>query len=350
MIAIRPKNYSAYSMRAEVDTKAGWWQRNVDDETMAITLTVDPQVLGDSYYYRGNSYGKLGKWSSAAHDYIQANLHYAQLTNAIAVINKPAYMDHVRRSLANAYYMQNEYEPAIAICNVDIATGDGEAKDFGTRALCELALNKTDAAISDFSVALKLDPSYSPATDSLNSIADKTHDYARIALVYLSASEANPYDAPLLGSLGWAEYRAGDVPAAIENDKHALALDQSQGWVIYNLALSYAVTGEATTSKSLYDVALTTTPSQSVDAMPDVLKAAIAHPNNHALVAAAAQLSSGKASPGIHNLPLDITESYTPPAPKPEDFKLAASVQQIGYAIRPPVHFHVYRGYRHALL
>ena len=340
MIAMRPNGFSGYSLRAICDQQAGWWNRCVDDATAALPLTNVREGQGDVLYNCAHAYGQMGRWPLAIRNYTEAAKRYALETNSVELPDIPLRQENTLRSRADAYWMHKDYALGIDDCDFIIAHDQIHPEDYGVKAKCEMAIGENAAAISDFGSAIKLDPSYLPAYGFLGDMADKSHDYTSVIKLYEQGIRENPYNADIMGSLGWFQYQAGQIPAAIETDKHALSLDQTQSWIVNNLALCYAVTGDKADAASIYTVALSTEPANTKEpAIADIQHAIDNHPDAPVLAFVLALNQSGTVSTGFHSLPASITHTYkvaAPPVPAAFDALLAADTQQVGYALRPP--------------
>ena len=341
MIAQRPSDYSAYKSRAGVDSDAGWWQKSIDDESSAIALTKDPFTRGDELTARGDANGDLARWKPAIRDYLSAIQQYNLDTDNDDADDVAENKEDTSRALSRAYQQHKDYALAISGCNKLIKYGHTNSSDYAVRAQCELSLGDEKDSESDFGASVAMDPSNTPSINALDDISSKYHHSANVCTYFQAALRTNPDDLTMMGSLGWYQYCAGQYAPAIETDKHALSLDSSQHWIIYNLALCYAVLGDKATATSLYAVALTNR-DQLSGSIQDIENALASHPGSPVLTAALAQLKRGDPGPGEHVLPASITNSYTP-APPPTPQRIAAQLapvdQETGYDVRPPADY-----------
>lgn len=336
MIALRPHRVDGYLLRGINEFQAGQFRRAIRDNTTALTLARGPMMAGDLLYNRGEAESRVGQFPQAIADYTQSLGQYARLPGTQTVQDR---VEDDYRERADAYRQHQEYARAVADCGTVLARFQPRPQDYAVRAKAEAALGQTPAALADFRRALSLDPSYLDGYDGLTDLAEKQHLSKQVVPLFARGTRAEPSSAPIWGRLGWFQYEAGQIPQAVESDRHTLSLDPNLGWVAFNLALCYAVSGDRDRARAAYSVALTRgTRSERQGALEDLDHALAKQPGLVLLAEARQQVARGV-------VPADraarLPAPALPPAPAPPAdpafaARLGPEVAVAGYAIRPP--------------
>lgn len=88
----------------------------------------------------------------------------------------------------------------------------------------------------------------------------KAGQHSEAIATYLQALEVDPSDVALLGELGWASFKGGDLPGARHATTHGLRFartDEQRGMLTYNLGRVAEAEGDPTRAAELYRESLT---------------------------------------------------------------------------------------------
>jgi tetratricopeptide (TPR) repeat protein len=341
MIALRPQRVDGYLLRAINETLEGKTTEAIDDNTTALTLARGPMMRGDLFYNRAEAYAKQGKLTRAISDFTAAHTQYAQVRNPRLLGEVPDRQEGVYSLRADAYWQRKQYALSIQDSKAAIALGHAHPDDYGVQAKAEAALGQDQAAQADFQQALRLDPAYLDGYIGLGNLAEKQHQYVQAAAVYQKAVQAAPSNAQFWGSLGWFQYENGQNSQALASDRHAQSLDPNQGWVNYNIALTYAAVGQSAQAQAAYSDALASgTAADQKAGIADIRHALVRQPGSAALRQALAQVQSGSIggprTARILTPPPPLPASKPPAAPARFAAFLAPEVVLNGYGIQPP--------------
>ena len=339
MIALRPRRVDGYLLRAINEYHEGQFIAAVRDNTTALTLTRSPMMLGDLLYNRAEADAGRGRFPEAVADYTQAMGQYGRVRDPGGLRRVPDRVEDSYRGRADAAWRHKDYTHAVADCDTLLARYTPRPMDYTVRARAEAGLGQTGAALADFSRALSLDPSYLDGYDGLTDLVEKKRLYASALPLFARGTQAEPSSVPIWGRLGWFQYEAGQMPQAIQTDRHTLSLDPNQGWVIFNLALCYAVSGDGARARATYAVALTRgAQSERMGALDDITHALARQPGSAALQEARQQVARGvTGTDRSARLPDPLPPAAPTPAVDPAfASRLGPEVVLSGYAIRPP--------------
>ena len=343
MITLRPRRVDGYLLRGISEFQGGRNAAAIEDNTAGLALSREPTMRGDLFYNRAQAYARRGALTRAIADYSQAAREYARERNPQMVPQISERQAGTASLRADAYWRHKDYALAIADCSTAIAFGHPHPDDYGVRAKAESALGRDKAAQADFHQALRLDPSYLDGYVGLGDLAEKHHQPALAVAVFEQATRISPGTAQFWGSLGWFQYEAGQYPQAIVSDQHARSLDANQGWVTYNLALTYAAGGQGAQSQAAYaDAVARSGPSERQAGLGDIRQALARQPASAPLRAALAQVERGGGGTGpaaAARLPV-LPLPPPPSAPRPSAAfaaRLRLEVAMNGYGIQPPL-------------
>lgn len=312
MIALRPQRADGYLLRAISEAQEGQPSAAIRDNTSALLYAQDPETRGALYYNRAESYAKRGRYIQAISDFTQASAEYALERNPRQMREIPSRQEEVYSLRADAYWHHKDYALSIQDSKAAIALGHVHPDDYGVQAKAEMALNQDKAALADFTQSVRMDPEYIDGYNGLGNLLEKDHQYAQAVTVFQQATQAAPANAQLWGNLGWFQYKSGQNTAAIASDRHAQALDPNQGWVSYNLALTYAAAGQSAAAHAAYADALASgTAAEQKAGIADLRDALVRLPGSAALHAALIQVRSGHVGG-----PRPV-RAFAPPLPAP---------------------------------
>jgi len=126
-------------------------------------------------------------------------------------------------------------------------------------------VGKRDACISQMKKVIKINPEHSSALNYLGyTYADNKMNLPEAKSLVLRALKIRPDDAFIIDSLGWVNFRMGDVSEALLLLKKAVALAPDEGIILEHLADVHQAMGNSVEAKRLYKKALT-----ALDQMPE---------------------------------------------------------------------------------
>ena len=343
MIALRPHRVDGFLLRAISEAKEGQPAAAIDDNTAALTLAQDPEMRGDLYSNRAESYAKQSKFRRAIADFTQANTEYLRERDPRLLPQVPDRRESVYSLRADAYWHLKAYALSIADSKAAIVLGHVHPDDYGVQAEAEAALGQDKAAMADFAQALRMDPAYLNAYIGLANVANKHHQYAQAAAVYQKAIAAAPDNAQFWGSLGWFQYESGQSAKSLVSDRHAQALNPNQPWVNYNTALTYATLGRSAETHAAYADALAGgTAADQKAGLTDLRNALARQPSSAVLRAALLQVQGGSVggprTAHVSQMPSAAPAPSKPPAPPARFAALLAPEIALagGYGLQPP--------------
>ncbi|MEJ2345831.1 MAG: tetratricopeptide repeat protein [Gammaproteobacteria bacterium] len=119
------------------------------------------------------------------------------------------------------------YKEAVGVVNNGLAQMPGNNDLLYTRALLEEKLDRLDLLEKDLKQILATDPDNAQALNALGyTLADRTKRYKE-ALAYIQKALALSPDEPaILDSMGWVQYRLGNIAASLDYLRRAYKLDQ----------------------------------------------------------------------------------------------------------------------------
>lgn len=201
--------------------------------------------LGDAAYFMGRTY-EVGEQSDKAiewyekvsnGDYIaEARTRIARLMALSGELDKAREMlQQMRNSmphhaeslfLAEGEILQELelYEEVVAHCGNALAQHPDSQSLLYLRALSAASINRLDIVEQDLKSILEKDPEHADALNALGyTLADQTDRYQE-ALEYIQkAYELKPDAAAILDSMGWVQYRLGNLVEALRYLRQAMA-------------------------------------------------------------------------------------------------------------------------------
>ena len=182
-----------------------------------------------------------------------------------------------------AYFDSGQYMLALRDCNTLIAVHPYPAS-VAVRGKIYRRMGDDKSAMADFRTALGENPHLTFADDQLEQVLGEQGQFIAAADVAAAATKANPSDADAKGELGWWQYRAGQIAQAVDTDKEALVMNNSQNWVYYNLGLIYATTGDWNKAQAAYGAALRSgTKTERLGGIQDLQRALQQQPQSTSL-------------------------------------------------------------------
>ncbi|MBS0591012.1 MAG: tetratricopeptide repeat protein [Proteobacteria bacterium] len=115
-------------------------------------------------------------------------------------------------------------QESLAIYDRGLRTLPEDARLLYARGLAYAAAERTDEAIRDFRRVLELKPDDADAMNALGyTLVDRTDKKTEALALIEKAFKLKPGEAAIIDSLGWAQYRLGNFPEAIEHLRTAYA-------------------------------------------------------------------------------------------------------------------------------
>lgn len=162
------------------------YDRSIDDFTKALEINPKDKENHKVYYMRGRSYSENRQYNEAINDFTKALEICPDTDKATKFL--------IIESRGNSYH----------------------------------ALNKSDAALKDFSDAIALNPMHKNIKYVYSNrgwIWQSKQDYEKAIKDYYAALKIDPAFAPSYYGRASAYYKSGNLPRAIEDAKEALRLD-----------------------------------------------------------------------------------------------------------------------------
>ena len=152
-------------------------------------------------------------WQGVANYYIDKyDVAITELNNAA---KNGASLDDVEYYLGNCYYMQSDFNAAIAAYTKAIAVGRPDAKEFYYRANCYRELKKFDLAINDYTMTIAIDSSLTNAYTYRGTCYYYGARYDDAAKDYDVVIAAQKADGNMYNNRGTIYLLKGDVDSAI---------------------------------------------------------------------------------------------------------------------------------------
>jgi tetratricopeptide (TPR) repeat protein len=281
-IDLDPKLARAWSNRGSVYCD-GLHQPEKALADFSRAIELDPEFR-NAWFNRGNAYWKLRQYDKAVADYTRAIELDSKLVPAWR-LRGVAYCDHlgqpekavadftrvlelVRTNVIDllnrgiAYRRSGHYEKAIADYSRTIELDPKYLSAWCDRSLTYSHLGQYDRAAADLEKAIELDPKHAGAHNSLAWLLAtcpdaKLRDPGRAVELARKAVLLAPNDKNNWGTLGAAQYRAGDWKAAVATLEKARELSgggDAYDWLF--LAMAHRKLGNADESLMAYDRAI----------------------------------------------------------------------------------------------
>lgn len=341
MIEVRPHRTDGYLLRAISEYKQGLYLPAIRDNTEALRYAHGMTQIGNLHFNRAQGYEAKSDWKRALQDYSEAETSFLQEKDDVMLQYIPRYLADARRGRAKCLIQFHDPAQALTEYTSNVNAGTARTDDYGMRATCEEQLGMDAKATADYARSVKMDPGYLYGYQGLAQVAYKNHRSADAVEALKRATDANPNNAPAWGLLGWYEYTAGNLTAAIAHDQVALNMNSRLAWTRYNLALCYAVLGLQAKATDAYAEAIAGgTVQEKSGAMTDLRAALSQHPTSTALRAAINQLDrSGHGPQKPPLLSSADTPALAPRVSVPTDFAgLLDSLHAMkDYFIQPPL-------------
>jgi len=252
-------------LKGEDSYLAGFVYMNLKDYERAIVKFKRAIQLNynrpDVYAALANAYqitGKPAEALTAAQDGIKVNpdsvnlwllsagfsMTMGKTEQAITAYQKVIALDPnvipVYNLLGSIYSMSNRYEEAAAILKKGVETHPKNTEGFILLSSVYYELDKMDDALLAARRAVELDPKKADGLANLGYIYAERNERLKEALdLCTQAAVLAPKNPSILDSLGWVQYKNGQLAAAIETLQKAIALDSKEGWAHYHLAVIY---------------------------------------------------------------------------------------------------------------
>ncbi len=265
MIEKAPTYAFAYQLRGMAEEQAGDHKLAIRDETEGLKYERDPRLQDDLYFNRGLAYRNLGDCAHAVPDFTQAILLQPDNINAY-------------ESRAFCYSNLQEYDRAIADYTVAIAQDPHPGTVF-ERGQAYLKKNDYLNALADLNRSLQDRPNFAVGYQLRADAYGGLKEYDR-AVMDAETALRMENTAAHRGTLGWYQYLAGRLPDSLANSQAALKMDPKLTFARFNIALCYAVQGNAEAAQTAYQDALQFAKAPDIQgAMQDVKDALSKQPN-----------------------------------------------------------------------
>ncbi len=246
-IDLDPKNAFALSGRGSLYCDyLGQPEKALADFSKCIEL--DPKNAAH-WYNRGNAYHALAQYEKAVADYSKA------------IKLNPKYVE-AWASRGLTYFYLGHHDKALADLSHATEINPKHVFNWITRGWIYSNLGQYDKAVADYRTALELAPAHAGAHNELAWLLAtcpdaKRRDPKRAVEHAKKAVQLAPKDANNWGTLGTANYRAGDWKAAVAALDKALELREGEhpsNW--FFLAMAHRKLGNEPLSRKAYDQAL----------------------------------------------------------------------------------------------
>jgi tetratricopeptide (TPR) repeat protein len=156
-------------------------------------------------------------------------------------------------------------EQAMDIYNQALAELPGNADLRYARALLAERMDDLELLESDLKLLIERDPDNALALNALGyTLADRTDRYTE-ALQYINqALELSPDDAAIIDSMGWVQYRLGNLEAAEQHLRRALELRQGDPEIAAHLGEVLWAQGHRDEARAVWQTALAEHPEDTI--------------------------------------------------------------------------------------
>ena len=170
------------------------------------------------------------------------------------------------RALAELYLAQNKTDAAQATLRAGLKRQPDNAILHMALAVAFERAEDYDAAISEYQYVLAQQPGSLVAINNLASLlADHRTDKASLERAQALAASLRHSQVPQFkDTLGWVDYRRGDVKAAVPLLEEAAAALPDQAAVRYHLGMSYVASGQGSKAAQEFKIALSKAPSAAL--------------------------------------------------------------------------------------
>ena len=170
------------------------------------------------------------------------------------------------RALAELYLAQNKTDAALATLRAGLKRQPDNAILHMALAVAFERAEDYNAAISEYEYVLAQQPGSLVAINNLASLlADHRTDKASLERAQALAASLRHSQVPQFkDTLGWVDYRSGDVKAAVPLLEEAAAALPDQAAVRYHLGMSYVASGQGSRAAQEFKIALSKAPSATL--------------------------------------------------------------------------------------
>ena len=170
------------------------------------------------------------------------------------------------RALAELYLAQNKTDAALATLRAGLKRQPDNAILHMALAVAFERAEDYNAAISEYEYVLAQQPGSPVAINNLASLlADYRTDKASLERAQALAASLRHSQVPQFkDTLGWVDYRSGDVKAAVPLLEEAAAALPDQAAVRYHLGMSYVAAGQGSRAFQEFKIALSKAPSATL--------------------------------------------------------------------------------------
>ena len=170
------------------------------------------------------------------------------------------------RALAELYLAQHKTDAALATLRAGLKRQPDNAILHMALAVAFERAEDYNAAISEYEYVLAQQPGSLVAINNLASLlADHRTDKASLERAQALAASLRHSQVPQFkDTLGWVDYRSGDVKAAVPLLEEAAAALPDQAAVRYHLGMSYVASGQGSKASQEFKIALSKAPSATL--------------------------------------------------------------------------------------
>lgn len=234
VLALEPKNLDAYFLRGLAKNDLDDFHGAIVDYSKVILSKPD----ADSYFNRGNSRYSLGDFESAKDDFL----------NAYKL--DPYFVDALY-SLAHTQYDLEDYQSALKSINTFIDLVSEQARGYNLRALIFAQANNYKSAISNYSMAILVEPSTETYLNrgvyylNINYYKNADSDFKTV----LRIDKTNSFAYFYRGATGLL---LGKYPNAVSDFKKAIEYDAFDFDAMLGLAMTYYKANDFENAKLYY--------------------------------------------------------------------------------------------------
>lgn len=202
--------------------------------TQSLSLqSDDPTIQLKSYYYRGCALSAVGQCEGAIADFSQVIQFSKSNGSEPAALLPAAKLTEIYIHRGNAYRRLGHYSLALADLNRGVERS-GSAQGYGARGLLRLDMDEYEEAISDFTCALSIHPTFAQGHLWLGFAQLGSGAYRQAVQPLSRAIEAIPTCAEAYNHRGVAYFYLNEFAAASADFDQAIRLNQKFAEGYYN--------------------------------------------------------------------------------------------------------------------
>lgn len=163
---------------------------------------------------RAEVHAELGDLAAARRVFVEQRVLFAERAESLYLVE------------ANLLRNHNRHAEAMAVYDVALQSFPGDPDLLYARAMHAGRQNRLDILERDLRAIIASDPNHSDALNALGyTLADQTDRYEEALALISRALELDPENAAILDSMGWVQYRLGNLDSAIAYLERAASKD-----------------------------------------------------------------------------------------------------------------------------